>query len=145
MTPVGFFDISFSDMVVVGIVALLLFGGRLPEVMRTVGTSYRKLRRGWEDISRQALDVTRQIPRQPYRPTPPASTSVAPARPNPSSGTPWTAATTASPSAPAAPAAPEASAAPVLVTTATRDAERTAATTPLVTSPSRLDDDLPLV
>ena len=67
MTPLAFLDIGFSEMVVVAFVALLLFGGRLPEVMRTLGASYRSLRKGVDELSRSAMRPDLSIPR--YQPT----------------------------------------------------------------------------
>ncbi len=72
MTLLALFDIGFGEMVLVGFVALLLFGGRLPEVMRTMGLAYRKFRTGMDDLTRQTsrvLDV--RTPNPPYKPTPP--------------------------------------------------------------------------
>ena len=37
-------------MVVIGIVAVLLFGSRLPEVARSVGQSYQQFRKGLAEI-----------------------------------------------------------------------------------------------
>lgn len=81
MTPLAFLDIGFSEMVVVAFVALLLFGGRLPEVMRTLGASYRSLRRGVDELSRSAMRPDLSIPHyQPTRPIPgPKTTVVQPA------------------------------------------------------------------
>ena len=67
VTPLAFLDIGFSEMVVVAFVALLLFGGRLPEVMRTLGASYRSLRKGVDELSRSAMRPDLSIPR--YQPT----------------------------------------------------------------------------
>lgn len=87
MTPLAFFDIGFGEMVVVGIVALLLFGGRLPEVMRSLGGAYRTFRRGFDDLSRNVMKPD-AVARPPYRPTPPApaATTFAPG-PDPRLGT----------------------------------------------------------
>lgn len=72
MTTLAFLDIGFGELLVIGFVALLLFGGKLPEVMRTTGGMYRKLRRGVDDLTRQThqvFDVRHQAaPR--YSPTP---------------------------------------------------------------------------
>ncbi len=82
MSVLAFLDIGFSEMLVVAFVALILFGGRLPEVMRTLGTSYRKFRRGMDDMTRQVtrpdlgLDLRKLA--EPYRPVPPASTKPPP-------------------------------------------------------------------
>lgn len=57
------------EMVVIGVIAVLLFGGNLPEVARKLGGSYRELRRSLNDVQQQfrvaeheakkALDVTK--------------------------------------------------------------------------------------
>ena len=44
------FGIGYAEMVVIGIVAVLLFGKRLPEVARSVGQSYQQFRQGLNDI-----------------------------------------------------------------------------------------------
>lgn len=40
------FGIGTTEMLVVGMVALLLFGGRLPKVARDIGSSVFELRKG---------------------------------------------------------------------------------------------------
>jgi sec-independent protein translocase protein TatA len=62
------FGLGPFEMVVIGVVAVLLFGGNLPEVARKLGGSYRELRRGLNEVQQQfrvaeyeakkALDVT---------------------------------------------------------------------------------------
>ena len=47
------FGLGPFEMVVIGVIAVLLFGGNLPEVARKFGTSYRDLRRGLNDIQQQ--------------------------------------------------------------------------------------------
>ncbi len=42
--------IGISEMIVIGIVAILLFGSRLPVVARNLGRSYGELRRGLTDL-----------------------------------------------------------------------------------------------
>ena len=71
----AFLDIGFGELVVVAFVALLLFGGRLPEVMRTLGATYRNFRRGVEGLTRETtkvFDVRPPQPQPPYAPSPPA-------------------------------------------------------------------------
>lgn len=41
------------EMVVIGVVAVLLFGGNLPEVARKLGGSYREFRRGLNEVQQQ--------------------------------------------------------------------------------------------
>lgn len=127
--PLAFFEVGFGEMLVVGVVALLLFGGRLPEVMRSLGASYRSLRRGFDDLSRQALrpDAT------PYRPIPPASSRVAPSASEPTPApAPW--APVASPGPTTAPGGGEA-----------RTPPSSPSSSPSVTPPPRTDDDAPFV
>lgn len=144
MTPIGFLDIGFSEMLVVAFVALLLFGGRLPEVMRTLGTSYRKFRRGMDDVTRQVtrpdlgLDLKKLT--EPYRPIPPASTKPPPG-------------VVAPPAAPAGAKAPDAptmvASAPGVLTPEAPRAPSVAPTPPPAAPPPppsvRVEDDTPHV
>jgi TatA/E family protein of Tat protein translocase len=138
MTPLAFFEIGFGEMVVVGIVALLLFGGRLPDVMRTLGATYRSFRRGFEDLSRQAMRPDLTAP--PYTPIPPASTKPVPANTKPSASVPAPWAAPAAPTAVASPATPPPVAPPPVAPTPAAPAP---ATTPR-RAPSA-DDDVPFV
>ena len=47
------FGLGMQELLVVGMVALLLFGKRLPEVAKSVGKSYSQFRRGLSDIQSQ--------------------------------------------------------------------------------------------
>jgi sec-independent protein translocase protein TatA len=47
------FGFGMQEMVIIGIVAILLFGKRLPEVARTWGKYYTEFRRGLSDIQSQ--------------------------------------------------------------------------------------------
>jgi len=44
------FGLGFQELLIVGIIALLLFGKRLPEVAKSLGQSYREFRKGLSDI-----------------------------------------------------------------------------------------------
>jgi sec-independent protein translocase protein TatA len=47
------FGLGFQELVIVGMVAVILFGKRLPEVARSLGSSYRDLRRGLSELQSQ--------------------------------------------------------------------------------------------
>ena len=44
------FGLGFQELLIVGVVAVLLFGRRLPEVAKSLGGSYREFRKGLADI-----------------------------------------------------------------------------------------------
>ena len=47
------FGLGPFEMVVIGVIAVLLFGGNLPEVARKLGSSYREFRRGLNEVQQQ--------------------------------------------------------------------------------------------
>jgi sec-independent protein translocase protein TatA len=47
------FGLGMQELMIVGVVAVLLFGKRLPEVMRSLGGSYREFRKGLQEIQSQ--------------------------------------------------------------------------------------------
>lgn len=85
----AFFEIGFGEMMVVAFIALLLFGGDLPKVMRSMGGIYRGFRKNLDDLKVQALRPDLHAPTKPaatttpYRPAamplpPPAGVSMTP-------------------------------------------------------------------
>jgi len=47
------FGLGPFEMVVIGVIAVLLFGANLPEVARKFGGSYREFRRGLNEVQQQ--------------------------------------------------------------------------------------------
>ena len=47
------FGLSFQELIIVGVVAVLLFGRNLPSVARSVGQSYQQFRKGLHDLQSQ--------------------------------------------------------------------------------------------
>lgn len=72
--PIAFLGLGFAEIMVIGFVALLVFGGRLPEVMRNLGRTYAKFRHGMSEFTNPIRDEMRRLdidPRTPARPTAP--------------------------------------------------------------------------
>lgn len=67
----GFFSsFGYTEMIALGVIALLLFGSRLPEVARNFGQTYRQLRGKVDEFQREFRDWEREDsqPKQPsYR------------------------------------------------------------------------------
>ena len=45
------FGLGMTEMVIIGIIAVILFGSRLPEVAKQLGGSYREFKKGLTDFS----------------------------------------------------------------------------------------------
>lgn len=69
------FGLSAQEFVIVAVIAILLFGKRLPEVARTVGAKYREFRKGLSEIqsSLNVSDFSLNSLTSPY--SPPSSSS----------------------------------------------------------------------
>ena len=95
-----FSGIGYQEVLLIGVVAILLFGKRLPEVARTWGNSYRDLRRSLNEIKssftmdgtdspkprRAAIDYDDRISESAPRFVPPADDQDRP--PQPANGSP---------------------------------------------------------
>ena len=60
----AFLSMGISEMILVAVVALLVFGGRLPEVMHTLGKTYAKFRRGMSELSSPIRQEMRRLDEQ---------------------------------------------------------------------------------
>ena len=61
------FDIGSGELMMILLVALLLFGGNLPEVARSLGRSVADLKRGLSDAARPLTDVRAEVEREVQR------------------------------------------------------------------------------
>lgn len=60
-----FNGLGTTEMVLFGIIALMLFGSRLPHMARQFGGTYRELRRKVDDFQREFRDWDREDPVPP--------------------------------------------------------------------------------
>ena len=55
------FNVGMQEMVVLGVVAIVLFGKRLPEVAKSLGGSYREFRKGLNDFQKSFHDAANEV------------------------------------------------------------------------------------
>jgi sec-independent protein translocase protein TatA len=65
------FGLSFQELVIIGVVAVLLFGKNLPDVAKKFGGMYRDFRKSLDDL-RSQVDFTDTFNAAPSRPRPAA-------------------------------------------------------------------------
>ena len=58
LPPVAFFNLGAPEAIIIGIVALLLFGPRLPAVMRSLGKGIVEFKKGIRDTEDE---ISREI------------------------------------------------------------------------------------
>lgn len=67
-----------QEMIIVGIIALLLFGKKLPEVARNLGRGFAEFKKGVSGFQDEYHKATREVERPlPYSPPASSSTSTA--------------------------------------------------------------------
>ncbi|MDP7269072.1 MAG: twin-arginine translocase TatA/TatE family subunit, partial [Pirellulales bacterium] len=52
------FGIGFQEMIIIGVIGVILFGKRLPEVGRSVGKSLMEFKRGMQGIESEIHTAT---------------------------------------------------------------------------------------
>lgn len=66
LPPIGFLSgIGYWEMTMLGVIALMLFGSRLPEVARNVGATYKQLRGKVDEFQREFKDWDKEIKNPP--------------------------------------------------------------------------------
>jgi sec-independent protein translocase protein TatA len=55
------FGIGPTEMMIIGVIAVLLFGRRLPEVAKSLGSSYREFRKGLNELQSQVNTNARDL------------------------------------------------------------------------------------
>lgn len=58
------FDVGSGELLVILLVALLLFGGNLPQVARSLGRSVAELKRGFSESARPLTDAAADLERE---------------------------------------------------------------------------------
>jgi TatA/E family protein of Tat protein translocase len=82
------FGLGFTEIVVILIVALLVFGpDKLPELARSLGRGLSEFRRASNDLRRSMLEAAEE-PRPPRAPLPPGAPAEAPAAEPPAAAAP---------------------------------------------------------
>ena len=60
MNMFAFFTPGPIEIVIIGVVAVLLFGNRLPKVARSVGSSFIEFKKGLSDVTNELEDISEE-------------------------------------------------------------------------------------
>ncbi len=63
-----FSGLGYTEMILFGVIALMLFGSRLPDVARNFGRGYREIRKKMDDIQREFRDWDKVDSSTPSKP-----------------------------------------------------------------------------
>ena len=63
--PLAFLGMGVMELLVVAVVALLVFGGELPDVMRSMGRAYARFRESLSEIAKPVREEFRDVPALP--------------------------------------------------------------------------------
>lgn len=63
------FGLSPAELILVGAVAVLLFGANLPKVARSLGQSMAQFRKGMQDLKEEFQAAAADVPARPLRRT----------------------------------------------------------------------------
>jgi sec-independent protein translocase protein TatA len=55
------FGVGTIEMIVIGAIAVMLFGGRLPKIARSVGQSIVEFKRGFLEVDAECREIERAI------------------------------------------------------------------------------------
>lgn len=70
------FNLGTQELVIILVIALILFGGRLPDVARSLGRSFTQFKRGLRDVEDDLDDAQREANRKLEEPPdPPVGTT----------------------------------------------------------------------
>jgi len=69
--PLALFNIGPPEMIIIGAIALLIFGPQLPKVARWFGKSVSQFKRGIDEVTDQIMEEPQQQKPQQPQETPP--------------------------------------------------------------------------
>jgi sec-independent protein translocase protein TatA len=55
------FGLGVTEVVVIGIVGILLFGNRLPTIARSVGSSFVQFKKGLNDVEDEVKEIKKEL------------------------------------------------------------------------------------